>query len=152
MSLKGKESKIILGVEMGAFEKKLKARGVKFFIFASPDVPKKDQPKWHNLLINGLTEYFDNVSIYYDSSFIAEPKLLPLPKKKMMAIKVFCPDPKFKLKPSEANAFYNKLCKRYINFVTKSLSKTKFEFEGYRFDILFRMHPPEDLNGIIPMP
>lgn len=123
------------------FEKELKARGVKFFVFVSPAVLEKKQPNWYDLLVDRLTEYFDNVSIYYDSSFIAEPKIPSLPKKKMMAIKVFCPNPKFKLKPSKADAFYNKLCKRYIDFVKKSLSKTKFKLEGYRFDILFRMPP-----------
>jgi tetratricopeptide (TPR) repeat protein len=133
--------------ELKSIERKLKARGVKFFLFVSPDVSKEDQPDWSNLLVDKLPIFFDNVSIYYDSSMtVPEP-----PKKKIMVIKIFCPDAKFGLKLSEAGAFYGKLCDNYMNFVSKSLAKNKFELLGCQFDLVFRMHPPEDPTEFIPL-
>lgn len=121
---------------------------MKFFLFVIPDVPKENQPKWYDILIDKLPERFDKVSIYYDSSMGPET---PKPyEKKVTVIKVLCPEAKFELKPSEAGAFYRKLCDEYVDFVSKSLAKNKFKLLGYQFDLVSRMHPPEGPNEFIP--
>ncbi len=132
-------------------KRKLKARGVKFFLFVVPctpdgkpvnrPVPREEHPNWFNLLVDRLPIFFGDTRIYYDSSI----------EDKLIAIKVFCPNAQFKLRPSEAGEFYGKLCDNYIIFASKSLAKNNFKLVGYRFDLVFRMNPPEEPNEFIPM-
>lgn len=107
-----------------------------------------------DILINRLPERFDKVSIYYDSSMGPETlsgrRAKPY-EKKVTVIKVFCPEAKFKLKPSEAGQFYRKLCDEYVDLASKSLANNKFVLVGYQFDLVFEMYPPEDPNKYIPL-
>jgi len=141
-----KVSKGKLGIE-----RKLKGRGVKFFLFVSPDVPQKNQPKWYDILINGLPQHFDGVHIYYDSSIVVKTKMPKQPEMKIMVIKIFCPIAKFELKPSEASTFYTKLVHNFIDFVFKTLAIHGFRLEGFQFDVVYQMYPPEIPGQFIPI-
>jgi hypothetical protein len=161
-------------------ERALKGRGIKFYLFIRPRVAGQPKffgkenkiEYWQSFLVGRLPFYFEREGSIIEpyssmTSFLwsgkdreeAEAKLKKEATKNvqaqqmldMMVIKVNLPIAKFVLKPSEAGNFYSKLIEAYIIDISESLAKINFWLTGYRFDLVFRMMPPEKPNEFISM-
>lgn len=137
---------------MWTSEKKLKARGVKFYFIIKQDVPKREHFLWQDAIAHSspLSKYFRRVDFGYfgysgDTAFISEWRGWNL-------IKVFCSDARISLRSSEVKSFYNKIFLQFLEWFIKFCRDRKVECKSYDFRILFRLHPSESHGEFVPIP
>lgn len=134
---------------MWASQKKLAARGVKFYFIIKQDIPEKERTLWEDAIKRSspLSKCFRVASFGYSDhpALISEWQGWNL-------VKVFCSDAQISVKPSEVKSSYNKIFLQFSEWFIKFSRTRKVECKPYDFRILFRLHPPEDTGEFVPIP
>jgi hypothetical protein len=134
---------------MWASEKKLPARGVKFYFIIKQDIPEKERAFWQEAVLRSspLSQWFTRVQFEYSD----HPTLIS-DWQGWNLIKIFCPDAHIPIKPSEAKSFYKEVFIQFSQWFVKLCRDRKIECKPYDFRILFRLHPPESSGEFVPIP
>jgi hypothetical protein len=130
-------------------EKKLPARGVKFYFIIKQDIPEKEHASWQEALLrsNPLSQWFSRVQFEYSD----HPALIKS-WQGWNLIKIFCPDARISINPSEAQSFYKEVFIQFSEWFIGLCRQRKTECEPYDFRILFRLRPPEKPGEFVPIP
>jgi hypothetical protein len=134
---------------MWASEKKLPARGVKFYFIIKQDIPERERAVWQEAVLhpNPLSKWFAQVQFEY-----SEHPTLIRDWQGWNLIKIFCPDPHISIKPSKAKSFYKEVFTKFSEWFIKLCRERRIECKPYDFRILFRLRPLEKSGEFIPVP
>ena len=134
---------------MWTLEKKLPARGVKFYFITKQDIPEKERTLWQEAVSRSspLSKWFKRVQFEY----FGQPALIS-GWQGWNLIKIFCPDARISMKPSEAKSSYKEIFERFSDWFIKLCRDKRIECKPYDFRILFRLHPPESDGEFAPIP
>ena len=134
---------------MWTLEKKLPARGVKFYFITKQDIPEKERTLWQEAVSRSspLSKWFKRVQFEYSG----QPALIS-DWQGWNLIKIFCPDAHISMKPSEAKSSYKEIFERFSDWFIKLCRDKRIECKPYDFRILFRLHPPESDGEFAPIP
>lgn len=134
---------------MWASEKKMAARGAKFYFIVRQDMPEEERTSWQHAIarLSPLSKCFRRVDFAYD----AQPSLLA-EWNGWNLTKVLCRDAQVPVRPSEVQSFYNSIFLEFSEWFIKFCRDGKVECQSYDFRILFRLHPPESQDEFVPIP
>lgn len=134
---------------MWASEKKLAARGAKFYFIIKQDMPENERTLWQDSIarLSPLSKCFRRVDFGYD----AHPLLFG-EWNGWNLIKVSCRDAQISVRLSDVKSFYNKIFLQFSEWFIKFCRDGKVECKSYDFRILFRLHPPESQDEFVPIP
>jgi hypothetical protein len=134
---------------MWTLEKKLPARGVKFYFITKQDIPEKERASWQETVSRSspLSKWFERVQFEYSD----RPSLIT-DWQGWNLIKIFCPDARISMKPSEAKSSYKEIFELFSDWFTKLCRDKRIECKPYDFRILFRLRPPESPGEFVPIP
>jgi len=124
-------------------QKKFRGRGIKLFLVIQPQIKHDREKEILRSLYDSLSNLFQNVDIYI---YGKKPEI------DSTIIKVFAPEAKFVLSNEDTIPFYTNLARNYLIHVNIELSLKEYRLQGYQFDIIYRMAPPELEGEFIKMP
>lgn len=131
-------------------EKKLPARGVKFYFIIKQDIPEKERAAWQEAVSRSspLSKWFGRVQFkYWDD----HPTLIS-DWQGWNLIKIFCQDAHTSMKPSEVISSYKDIFMQFSDWFIKRCRERRIECKPYDFRILFRLRPPETAGEFVPIP
>ena len=134
---------------MWTSEKKLTARGVKFYFIIKQDLPESEHLSWQDTIVrlSPLSKWFRRVQFEYS----LHPALIN-DWQGWNLIKIFCPDAHISMKPSEAKSSYKEMFVQFSEWFIKLCRDRRIECKPYDFRILFRLCPPESVGEFVPIP
>jgi len=136
------------GDEMGVTEKKLKARGVKFYFIIKREIPVNGQLWWKHTIATSspLCKYFRVIDV---GDFTSRGMV---GWEGWKLVKIMCWDTGIVLEPAEVESFYDDMFKEFSNWFAELCERANVESEAYDFRVLIRISPQEDRGEFVGIP